>query len=936
MKQDPHVRCDLQVFKNNSDHRTIALSKETCLFLRRGQKFTISLKFQDQTLSQEDLGKFTLITTTGPNPSKLNGTKNTFKITSLGDRRTWSARVVDCVQGTWKVSITSPANAIIGYYSILIKFNTGILEDLGKFMMLFNPWCEDDQVYLYNEAERQEFVLSEDGIIYLGSENSAQSHPWHFGQFEESIPEICQKFLNMSPRYQQDPENHYLKRNNPVYITREIGDMIGKLDEKDRVDFMCENRRLSYKLVSSVPILHVWFRGETQSAYGHHWVFAAVFCTVLRCLGIPTRVVTNYNSAYDTDQTLQKDIYYDKNGARIHRSRNDSLWHFHVWNECWMERRDLHKEYSGWQVLDATAQLKYNGELYCSGPAPVRAIKDGHVELSYDTKLIFSKIYTETVVLVRDTKGHFRKAYSKIRHVGDGISTKSVGIDAQDDITLNYKYPKGSKEHHEAVARAKQLMLQNQQDTDYNFTFISPVVVSIASKNDQLYGEDIGLSVTVHNVGGEEKDLELALGAQSAHDYGITRTQFWSEKFHFHLSSGEERSVSGRINYSTYKKELLDNNLMRITALVKEPKCDNGCYALADQDVTICKPPMVIQMPKVAVQFQPITAMVALFNPLNETLNECVIGTLGKGLLHGEKTYRCKEVLPGDTIIYPLTFIPTQVGERRLYVQLQSDKLGVINGFQGLEVLSSDIQEWSSHHWEEFHKCAEDNSRHQAYDDTLLSLSIQTWDTVFFGQDITITMRVSNQSQLKKKVCMFLYAQYVNDNGIGCPYFWKEQSELSLQAKEDNTVTAQIHPLEYAVSPSKTHVVRLIGLLKDEISTCFVSKTLIISKPKVVVQMAEEAIQYCLITVTVSITNPLEENLEDCFITVSGEGLIHKERVYRCETIDPNTTGRYIIPFSPSQSGARKLHVKFECRQFREVRSSHGIDILPADILSFK
>ncbi|XP_075702959.1 protein 4.2-like [Rhinoderma darwinii] len=934
MKKDLPVRCDLQVFKNNSDHRTIALSKETCLFLRRGQEFTISLKFQDQTLSQEDLGKLTLITKTGPNPSKVNGTKNTFKITSLADRKTWSARVVDYVQGAWKVSISLPADAIIGYYSIYIKINNGRVQDLGEFMLLFNPWCEDDLVYIYNETERQEFVLSEDSIIYLGTESSVQPHPWHFGQFEEDIPDMCLKFLNMSPRYQEKPEKHYVKRNDPIYITQEIGDMIGRWDETDRVNFMCENGRPSYTLVSSVPILRLWLRDKTQSAYGHHWVFAAVLCTVLRCLGIPTRVVTNYNSACDTARTLKKDIYYDKNGARIHRSRNDSIWHFHVWNECWMQRRDLCKEYSGWHVLDATAQPKYSvtGQLYCSGPAPVRAIKDGHVDLNYDTKLIFSMVYTDTVSLVRDSQGHFRKAFSKIRHVGDGISTKSVRSDVQDDITLHYKYPKGSKEEHVAVERAKKRMLQNQQDTDED---LSPIVVSITSRNEQLYGGDIHLSVTVSNVSGEEKDLELVLGAQSVHDYGIARAQFWSGKFHFHLCSGEERSVSGRINYSTYKKELLDNNLMRITALVKEPKYDNGCYALADQDVTISKPSLVIQMPKVAVQFQPITAMVALSNPLKETLKECVIRTSGKGLLHGQKIYRCKDVLPGGNLLYPLTFIPTQVGDRRLYVQLQIDKLGVINGFQGLEVLSSDIQEWSTHQLGEFHKYAEDNSSDKAYDDDLLSLSIQTVDTVFYAHDIPLAMKVSNHSQTKKNVCVFLYALYLDDNGISCPYFWKEQSELSLQAKEDKTVTAQIHPLEYAVSPSKTNVIRLIGLVKDVIGTQCISKDIIIFKPKVVIKMPEEALQYCLVTVTISITNPLEEKLERCVITVFGEGLIHKERSYRCENIHPNTTGHCTISFSPSRSGDRKLHVRFDCTQFCEVISSQGLDVLPSENLHF-
>ena len=37
-------------------------------------------------------------------------------------------------------------------------------------------------------------------------------------------------------------------------------------------------------------------------------------------------------------------------------TRPDSIWNFHVWNEVWMERRDLPQGYGGWQVIDATPQ----------------------------------------------------------------------------------------------------------------------------------------------------------------------------------------------------------------------------------------------------------------------------------------------------------------------------------------------------------------------------------------------------------------------------------------------------------------------------------------------------------------------------------------------------------------------------------------------------
>lgn len=49
-------------------------------------------------------------------------------------------------------------------------------------------------------------------------------------------------------------------------------------------------------------------------------------CLVLRCLGIPSRVVTNYYSAHDNDGNLKTDIILQDDG-RIDRSRTkDSIW----------------------------------------------------------------------------------------------------------------------------------------------------------------------------------------------------------------------------------------------------------------------------------------------------------------------------------------------------------------------------------------------------------------------------------------------------------------------------------------------------------------------------------------------------------------------------------------------------------------------------------
>ncbi|KAJ8259400.1 hypothetical protein GJAV_G00168840 [Gymnothorax javanicus] len=113
----------------------------------------------------------------------------------------------------------------------------------------------------------------------------------------------------------------------------------------------------------SVDILRRWNKYYHHPVkYGQCWVFAAVMCTVLRCLGIPCRPVTNYESAHDTHGNLIIDEFYSDFGVKPKES-HDSVWNFHVWVEGWMRRPDLQGNavYDGWQVLDPTPQELSDG-----------------------------------------------------------------------------------------------------------------------------------------------------------------------------------------------------------------------------------------------------------------------------------------------------------------------------------------------------------------------------------------------------------------------------------------------------------------------------------------------------------------------------------------------------------------------------------------------
>ena len=71
----------------------------------------------------------------------------------------------------------------------------------------------------------------------------------------------------------------------------------------------------------------------------------------------------------------------------VHLFRN-----FHVWNETWMTRPDLKKGFDGWQAVDATPQEESpQGGGYRTGPAPIKAIKEGN-SVPYDTNFVIAEV----------------------------------------------------------------------------------------------------------------------------------------------------------------------------------------------------------------------------------------------------------------------------------------------------------------------------------------------------------------------------------------------------------------------------------------------------------------------------------------------------------------------------------------------------------------
>ncbi|XP_003253613.2 protein-glutamine gamma-glutamyltransferase 2 [Nomascus leucogenys] len=674
-------RCDLELETNGRDHHTADLCREK-LVVRRGQPFWLTLHFEGRNY-EASVDSLTFSVVTGPAPSQEAGTKARFPLRDAVEEGDWTATVVDQQDRTLSLQLTTPANAPIGLYRLSLEATTGYQGSsfvLGHFILLFNAWCPADAVYLDSEEERQEYILTQQGFIYQGSAKFIKNIPWNFGQFEDGILDICLILLDVNPKFLKNAGRDCSRRSSPVYVGRVVSGMVNCNDDQGvllgRWDNNYGDGISPMSWIGSVDILRRWKNHGCQRVkYGQCWVFAAVACTVLRCLGIPTRVVTNYNSAHDQNSNLLIEYFRNEFGE-IQGDKSEMIWNFHCWVESWMTRPDLQPGYEGWQALDPTPQEKSEGT-YCCGPVPVRAIKEGDLSTKYDAPFVFAEVNADVVDWIQQDDGSVHKSINHSLIVGLKISTKSVGRDEREDITHTYKYPEGSSEEREAFTRANHLnKLAEKEETG--------MAMRIRVGQSMNMGSDFDVFAHITNNTAEEYVCRLLLCARTVSYNGILGPECGTKYLlNLNLEPFSEKSIPLCILYEKYRDCLTESNLIKVRALLVEPVINS--YLLAERDLYLENPEIKIRILGEPKQKRKLVAEVSLRNPLPVALAGCTFTVEGAGLTEEQKTVEIPDpVESGEEVKVRMDLLPLHMGLHKLVVNFESDKLKAVKGFRNI------------------------------------------------------------------------------------------------------------------------------------------------------------------------------------------------------------------------------------------------------------
>ena len=77
-----------------------------------------------------------------------------------------------------------------------------------------------------NEAERQEYCMEEDGLIFAGSWNKIVKMHWTFGQFEKDILDITFRLLNEDTTTKSNAAKSAKMHGSPVFVSRVLSAMV--------------------------------------------------------------------------------------------------------------------------------------------------------------------------------------------------------------------------------------------------------------------------------------------------------------------------------------------------------------------------------------------------------------------------------------------------------------------------------------------------------------------------------------------------------------------------------------------------------------------------------------------------------------------------------------------------------------------------------------
>ncbi|EFX71341.1 hypothetical protein DAPPUDRAFT_111732 [Daphnia pulex] len=585
-----------------------------------------------------------------------------------------------------------PANALVGLWRVNIETTTttpGARVDEFRFKddiyILFDPFCRDDPVYLDNEELRREYLMNETGKVFVGTHHRPKGRRCVYGQFSDVALPAAQLLLEQS-----DNEG------------------FGLLEGKWEGSF--EDGVCPWVWTGSNKIFEHYLRnGSKPVKYGQCWVFAAVATSIFRALGIPSRPVTNFVSARDTNHTLSVNKYFDNIFGDEMKGGLDGCCVLdildlprrppEVSHPCHGRCETLVSTVSLLSLVSRMLHLRFNSmidreglKFGCHDLISKPIAMDGRLLIPLPllisgrrTRELFAEVNAEVSHFQEDETSHwgYRKIHDNNYQVGRMILTKRPGADDDasdadaEDITSLYNNPDGMSRY------------QKQGDFNYHFIDIARKPWYDESRHPTDSGSSAAERVSAMNASRSVERTQPMFDNRPVNEdvyFDLIEQEkvAWGQPFNLQVLVQRSSVCSSTWRpWDEYRDKIVDYGHIKIFAMASVQETKQSWSE--EDDFQLEKPKLDVQIRGNPQVGQDCFATFSFMNPVSVTLTECEFTFEGPGLVRPQ-TVKYRNVKPGEMISFAQKFIPRFNGERKLIATFNSRELGDIVGSRPIHV----------------------------------------------------------------------------------------------------------------------------------------------------------------------------------------------------------------------------------------------------------
>lgn len=202
-------------------------------------------------------------------------------------------------------------------------------------------------------------------------------------------------------------------------------------------------------------------------------------------------------------------------------------------------------------------------------------------------------------------------------------------------------------------------------------------------------------------------------------------------------------------------------------------------------------------------------------------------------------------------------------------------------------------------------------------------------DVIEIGQPFKVKLLIRNESSEERTVSAALTARSIYYTGVHHSIIKRAEGVVKLKPKKEQDITLTVEYKEYWKRLQEQCMIKMYAIcrVKETGQTWTDEDDFQVEKPPLKIEVPKEVKRGEQCEVVFSFTNPLDEELTECHLSIDGSGLLQPRSISVPGAVQPKGKFIYNFRFTPKIHGLRKIVAVFNAKELFDINGAHSMTV---------